>query len=664
MANIVTKAWRGLIDFGLLIRFSALGGTVILPLLGAATASRQLAGSQVSGLIGVAVAFHVFAYVLNDVVDLPTDRTEPRRAVFPLVRGTVRPWQALAFALLQVPLALALTAWLGGGGPAYAALGAGFALMAAYDAWGKRAPFPPLTDGVQGLAWGALVLYGATVVPGRPTSLTVVAVAFVVVFIVMANGVHGSLRDLANDLDCGVRSTAIMMGVRPQGATGLLIPRRLTWYAITLQVILIGITLWPLARNDFGYGPVAWGITLAAVLGLAVLSLRLLWTAASSAGDRQDMIAAGMLHLLVSLGSLVALFAPHVDGRVLAVLLGVYLAPLLTHSWLYDALRWAWRLRRAGALRGFLDDLALGLQLLIATARNRRRYPLATQAFRSAFTRVSASVRFGDLKPFLVVTRAQIDQFLAHGWGYTERRLQLLQQASDFPISGDGAEMLVDLRQRMEQVRQGPFEQVSNAIYRDSLYPVFQHVGQAFRNQVTGRQPFVLAVLSDMDPPPRRVCDVGCGAGILLGDVLEVYTHASGLGVDISHRMLGHAGHVLQAWRLDGRATLTNSDLRRLPFASGTFDFVMAMEVLEHVPNPLSGMGELARIVAPGGYLVTSIPVRDPAPTHLHVFDSVAEVLDMHRSAGLTVERRQVIEVAPEVPNVMVAARRGSGCPA
>jgi 2-polyprenyl-3-methyl-5-hydroxy-6-metoxy-1,4-benzoquinol methylase len=166
-----------------------------------------------------------------------------------------------------------------------------------------------------------------------------------------------------------------------------------------------------------------------------------------------------------------------------------------------------------------------------------------------------------------------------------------------------------------------------------------------------------------VDPPPRRVCDAGCGAGILLGDVLEGHAQARGFGVDVSHRMLDHANRVLKAWRLASRATLTNSDLRRLPFASGTFDFVMAMEVLEHVPDPSSGMGELARVLAPGGYLVTSIPVRDPAPTHLYVFDSVEEVLDMHRSAGLTVERHQVIEVAPEVPNVMVAARRGSGCP-
>ena len=660
MANLFSKAWRGVIDFGLLIRFSALGGTIILPLMGAAAASRDVAGYQIAGLIGVAVAFHIFAYVFNDVVDLPVDRTEPRRAVFPLVRSTVQPWQALAFAWLQVPLGLALTAWLGGGEPAFAALGAGFALMAVYDLWGKRAPFPPLTDAVQGLAWGALVAYGALAVSGHLTGLTMVVFAFVVVFIVMANGVHGSLRDLANDLKCGVRSTAIMMGARPRGAMGLAIPRPLTRYALALQVILTGITMWPLARNDFDYTPMGRSITLAAILALAALSLRLLRTAASSADDRQDMLAAGMLHLLVSLGALVVPFAPYMDRKLLALVLGVYFVPLLTHSWLYDSLRWAWRLRRGETRRRFLDDLGLGVRVLAATVRNRRRYPLTTKAFRSAFPRMPTRVRLGDFKPFLVVTRAQIERFLAQGWDYTERRLRLLQQASDFPISGGGAEMLIELRQRMEHIRHGPFEQVWNEIYEDPMYAVFQHVGQAFRNQVTGRQPFVLATLSGMNPPPRRVCDVGCGAGILLGDVLEEHPQAAGLGVDIGHVMLDHARRVLQAWHLGGRAGLTNGDLRRLPFASGAFDFVMAMEVLEHVPDPQSGMGELARILAPGGRLVTSIPVRDPAPTHLHVFDSVEEVLEMHRSAGLTVERHQAIEVAPGVPNVMIAAQRGS----
>jgi 4-hydroxybenzoate polyprenyltransferase len=350
MASWIAKAWRGIFALGAFIRFTALGGTVILPLLGAATVSRQLAGFQVVGIIGVAVTFHNFAYVLNDVIDLPIDRTEPRRAEFPLVQGVIEPWQALAFALLQVPLGLGLTAWLGGKGHAYTTLGMAFALMAVYNLWGKRAFFPPLTDTAQGLAWAFLVLYGAVVVPGHPTELTSTIFIFIVVFIVLVNGVHGSLRDLVNDLNCGVRSTAILLGARPQGATGLVIPRRLMFYALALQVILVGVTLLPLVRNDFGYKPVAWNVTLVAVLVLAVLSLCLLRAAARSAGDRQDMIAAGILHLVLSLSSLIVLFALYLDRSLLAVIGVGFIIPLLTLDWLYDALRRVWQ-RGAQALQ-------------------------------------------------------------------------------------------------------------------------------------------------------------------------------------------------------------------------------------------------------------------------------------------------------------------------
>jgi ubiquinone/menaquinone biosynthesis C-methylase UbiE len=300
----------------------------------------------------------------------------------------------------------------------------------------------------------------------------------------------------------------------------------------------------------------------------------------------------------------------------------------------------------------------LGIRLLIATTRRQQQYPLTATALRSALLRLPTDVRFGDIESFMVITQAQIDRFLAWGWDYTERRLQLLQQVSDFPMNSDGVEMLIDLRRRMEGVCQGTFEQVLDVIYQDHTYPVFQHIGQAFRNHITGRQPFVLQALSDVEPGPRRVCDVGCGSGILLGDILEQHPRIQGYGVDVSHTMLDHTRRVLRAWRLDARATLVNGDLRRLPCASGVFDFVIAMEVLEHIPKPLSGMRELTRVLAPGGCLATSIPVQDPAPIHCHVFDSVEAVLEMHRSVGLNIERQQVVEVAPQVPNAMIMARK------
>ena len=311
------------------IRFPAFGFTAMLPLLGAATVTRQLASHQTLGLLGVALAFHGFSYVLNDVIDLPLDRTQSLRAEAPLVRGLIRPGTALAFALLQAPAAFVITAWLGGESSAYLALGAAFVLMAVYDALGKRTTFPPATDLIQGVAWGALVFYGASMASASPTTLTVYLFAFVVVYIVMLNGVHASLRDLANDLARGMRSTAILLGARPRGAGQLAIPRRLRLYAWALQAASVGLLGWPLLQNKLDYQPVARIGTLIALSLLSVRSVRLLARIVSPNNGHAERARAVGAYLFASLSSLIVLFALYLDPAMLAVLLLACLGPLL-----------------------------------------------------------------------------------------------------------------------------------------------------------------------------------------------------------------------------------------------------------------------------------------------------------------------------------------------
>lgn len=50
------------------------------------------------------------------------------------------------------------------------------------------------------------------------------------------------------------------------------------------------------------------------------------------------------------------------------------------------------------------------------------------------------------------------------------------------------------------------------------------------------------------------------------------------------------------------------SDIAAIPEPDGSFDAIMCIEVLEHVPYPVDALRELARLLRPGGYLVLTAP--------------------------------------------------------
>lgn len=57
-----------------------------------------------------------------------------------------------------------------------------------------------------------------------------------------------------------------------------------------------------------------------------------------------------------------------------------------------------------------------------------------------------------------------------------------------------------------------------------------------------------------------------------------------------------------------GLAATVNGDATRLPFADGTFDRIIASEVLEHIPDDRAALAELVRVLRPGGTLAVTVP--------------------------------------------------------
>ena len=101
---------------------------------------------------------------------------------------------------------------------------------------------------------------------------------------------------------------------------------------------------------------------------------------------------------------------------------------------------------------------------------------------------------------------------------------------------------------------------------------------------------------------PGSVLEVGVGEGEVSARVLERYPGATVTGVDLPDPALA------AEWRERGVVALFG-DIARLPFPSGAFDLGLAIEVLEHVPDPAAGLAELARVSRRD--LVLSVP-REP----------------------------------------------------
>lgn len=324
-----------------LLRLSASGATLVLPLLGAASADRQLAARRAVGLLGVAAAFHAFAYLHNDLCDLALDRTQPRRAQYPLVRGSIAPRAALILALACVPAAFLIDRLFVKRRRACSCsnlpLALAFALLAAYNIWGKRCPLPPLTDALQGVGWAALLRYGALATGHRPSRLTHLLEAYELLLIVMVNGLHGGLRDLENDAAHGARTTATLFGATVDAGGSLRLPPALIAYALVLQAGLLALPLWGALHNFADYQR---GTHRATVAGVAAVSIGTLAVFARAAQGEAGT-EAGMAHLMLLLSAPLALVAPGMRPDVRRLLLLSHLLPLLSNSMSFDALCWA-----------------------------------------------------------------------------------------------------------------------------------------------------------------------------------------------------------------------------------------------------------------------------------------------------------------------------------
>lgn len=113
--------------------------------------------------------------------------------------------------------------------------------------------------------------------------------------------------------------------------------------------------------------------------------------------------------------------------------------------------------------------------------------------------------------------------------------------------------------------------------------------------------------------PPARVLDAGCGWGVTL-EALEAAGYRPS-GLDISPRILA---------RLDrpGRDLIEADLTQAMSDREGpeSFDAVLALDVIEHLDDDRAAVATLAKLVAPRGRLIVSVPAQ---PSLFSEFDAI-----------------------------------------
>jgi 2-polyprenyl-6-hydroxyphenyl methylase/3-demethylubiquinone-9 3-methyltransferase len=152
----------------------------------------------------------------------------------------------------------------------------------------------------------------------------------------------------------------------------------------------------------------------------------------------------------------------------------------------------------------------------------------------------------------------------------------------------------------------------------------------------------------------NKVVDIGCGGGILAESM--AMAGAEVLGIDMADGPLA----VARLHQAESGAEVTYEQMTAEALASnrpGEFDIVTCLEMLEHVPDPVSVVSACSKLLKPGGHCFMSTLNRTPAsfamaivgaehiagliPKGTHRYDRFirpSELSSWSRSAGLEIK--------------------------
>jgi SAM-dependent methyltransferase len=127
-------------------------------------------------------------------------------------------------------------------------------------------------------------------------------------------------------------------------------------------------------------------------------------------------------------------------------------------------------------------------------------------------------------------------------------------------------------------------------------------------------------------PGKARYLEIGCGTGFVLSMLRATFPEWTITATELHVEGFAHARS-----RATGDTTFIQMDAVRMPFRD-EFDIVGAFDVIEHIPDDVGALRQVARALRSGGWLLLSVPQHQWLWS---VFDDVSQHCRRYSAQGL-----------------------------
>lgn len=181
-------------------------------------------------------------------------------------------------------------------------------------------------------------------------------------------------------------------------------------------------------------------------------------------------------------------------------------------------------------------------------------------------------------------------------------------------------------------------------------------------------------IMEGLGAPNQKILDVGCGGGILSEALAKAGARVTGLDLSEASIEVAKRHAQSQGLQIDYRYESVHDLAEK---EAGTYDAVVCMEMLEHVPEPAKVIASCAQALKPGGHAFFSTINRTPKallfaivggeyilrllPRGTHTYSKLIRPIEMrewNRQAGLDFARLASLMYNPFTGSWKVAPGR------